>query len=43
VQRYFRRNAPTYMVPAVVDERTSIPRGPNGKYDRTWLRQERAS
>ena len=43
LQRYFRRNAPGYMVPAVVDERTSIPRGPNGKYDRTWLRQERAS
>jgi acyl-CoA ligase (AMP-forming) (exosortase A-associated) len=43
LQRYFRRNAPNYMVPAVVDERNSIPRGPNGKYDRTWLRQERAS
>jgi acyl-CoA synthetase (AMP-forming)/AMP-acid ligase II len=43
LQRYFRRNAPGYMVPAVVDERTSIPRGPNGKYDRTWLREERAS
>jgi acyl-CoA synthetase (AMP-forming)/AMP-acid ligase II len=43
LQRYFRRNAPNYMVPSVVDERSSIPRGPNGKYDRTWLRQERAS
>ena len=43
LHRYFRRNAPSYMVPATVDERTSIPRGPNGKYDRTWLRQERAS
>ena len=43
LHRYFRRNAPSYMVPAIVDERTSIPRGPNGKYDRTWLRQERAS
>jgi acyl-CoA ligase (AMP-forming) (exosortase A-associated) len=43
LRRYFRRNAPNYMVPAVIDERTSIPRGPNGKYDRTWLRRERAS
>ena len=43
LHRYFRHNAPSYMVPTAVDERTSIPRGPNGKYDRTWLRQERAS
>jgi acyl-CoA ligase (AMP-forming) (exosortase A-associated) len=43
LQRHFRRNAPNYMLPAVIDERSTIPRGPNGKYDRTWLRQERAS
>jgi acyl-CoA synthetase (AMP-forming)/AMP-acid ligase II len=40
---FFRRQAPQYMVPATIDVRATIPRGPNGKYDRTWLREELAS
>jgi acyl-CoA ligase (AMP-forming) (exosortase A-associated) len=35
-----RRDLPSYMVPAIVDVRDELPRSPNGKFDRTVLRQE---
>jgi acyl-CoA synthetase (AMP-forming)/AMP-acid ligase II len=37
-----RRDLPLYMVPALVDVRDEIPRSPNGKFDRTLLREELA-
>jgi acyl-CoA ligase (AMP-forming) (exosortase A-associated) len=35
-----RRDLPLYMVPAIVEVRDEIPRSPNGKFDRTLLREE---
>lgn len=35
-----KQRLPLYMVPSEVVERTSIPRSPNGKFDRVLLRQE---
>ena len=35
-----RRNLPAYMVPREVLVRDEIPRSPNGKFDRTLVRQE---
>jgi acyl-CoA ligase (AMP-forming) (exosortase A-associated) len=35
-----RRDLPLYMVPAIVDVRDEIPRSPNGKFDRTLLREQ---
>jgi acyl-CoA synthetase (AMP-forming)/AMP-acid ligase II len=35
-----KRDLPTYMVPSVVEVRDELPRSPNGKFDRTLLRQE---
>ena len=35
-----KQRLPLYMVPSEVIERTSIPRSPNGKFDRVFLRQE---
>lgn len=35
-----RQRLPLYMVPSSVIERPSIPRSPNGKFDRVLLRQE---
>ena len=37
-----RRELPLYMVPATVDVRDEMPRSPNGKFDRTLLREELA-
>jgi acyl-CoA ligase (AMP-forming) (exosortase A-associated) len=37
-----RRDLPLYMVPAIVDVRDEIPRSPNGKFDRTLLREQLA-
>jgi acyl-CoA ligase (AMP-forming) (exosortase A-associated) len=37
-----RPNLPLYMVPAIVVVRDAIPRSPNGKFDRTLLRQQLA-
>ena len=37
-----RRDLPLYMVPATVDVRDEIPRSPNGKFDRTLLREQLA-
>jgi acyl-coenzyme A synthetase/AMP-(fatty) acid ligase len=36
----FRREAPAFMVPAQVAWRTTLPRNPNGKYDRATLALE---
>jgi acyl-CoA ligase (AMP-forming) (exosortase A-associated) len=38
-----KRKLPLYMVPSVVVIRDEIPRSPNGKFDRTRLREELAS
>ncbi len=38
-----KRKLPLYMVPSVVVVRDEIPRSPNGKFDRTMLREELAS
>ena len=35
-----RRELPLYMVPATVHVRDEIPRSPNGKFDRTLLREQ---
>jgi acyl-CoA ligase (AMP-forming) (exosortase A-associated) len=35
-----KRQLPLYMVPSAVLERPSIPRSPNGKFDRVLLREE---
>ena len=35
-----RQRLPLYMVPSEIIERPSIPRSPNGKFDRVLLRQE---
>ncbi len=35
-----KRQLPTYMVPAHIEWRASLPRNPNGKYDRTGLANE---
>jgi acyl-CoA synthetase (AMP-forming)/AMP-acid ligase II len=35
-----RRRLPRYMVPLAVEWRSSLPRNPNGKFDRTLLRRE---
>jgi acyl-CoA ligase (AMP-forming) (exosortase A-associated) len=35
-----RERLPLYMVPSQILERSSIPRSPNGKFDRVLLRQE---
>jgi acyl-CoA ligase (AMP-forming) (exosortase A-associated) len=35
-----RKVLPLYMVPHLVDVRSEIPRSPNGKFDRSGLRQE---
>ena len=40
VIRALRRDLPLYMVPAMVDVRDEIPRSPNGKFDRTLLREQ---
>lgn len=37
-----KQRLPLYMVPTQVIERSSIPRSPNGKFDRVLLRQELA-
>ncbi|MGN6486455.1 MAG: acyl-CoA ligase (AMP-forming), exosortase A system-associated [Devosia sp.] len=37
-----KQRLPLYMVPSEVIERASIPRSPNGKFDRVLLRQELA-
>jgi acyl-CoA ligase (AMP-forming) (exosortase A-associated) len=37
---YCQKNLPTYMVPRKVIFKTSLPRNPNGKFDRVALRQE---
>jgi acyl-CoA ligase (AMP-forming) (exosortase A-associated) len=38
--RTLRRDLPLYMVPAIVDVRDEIPRSPNGKFDRTLIRDQ---
>ncbi|HEY7224958.1 MAG TPA: acyl-CoA ligase (AMP-forming), exosortase A system-associated [Micromonosporaceae bacterium] len=38
-----RRNLPLYMLPRQIAVRSALPRSPNGKFDRTLLRQEHAS
>jgi acyl-CoA ligase (AMP-forming) (exosortase A-associated) len=35
-----RRRLPRYMVPLAIEWRASLPRNPNGKFDRTHLRRE---
>jgi acyl-CoA synthetase (AMP-forming)/AMP-acid ligase II len=35
-----RRRLPRYMVPLAIEWRESLPRNPNGKFDRTLLRRE---
>lgn len=35
-----KRQLPLYMIPSAVIERPSIPRSPNGKFDRVLLREE---
>jgi acyl-CoA synthetase (AMP-forming)/AMP-acid ligase II len=40
VIRALRRDLPLYMVPAMVNVRDEIPRSPNGKFDRTLLREQ---
>jgi acyl-coenzyme A synthetase/AMP-(fatty) acid ligase len=35
-----RRDLPAFMVPAKIDWRVSLPRNPNGKYDRSRLAAE---
>ena len=35
-----RKALPLYMLPKRVDVRPEIPRSPNGKFDRTLLREE---
>ena len=35
-----RRQLPRYMIPAAIVARDSIPKSPNGKYDRVRLRNE---
>ena len=37
---YCREHMPLYMIPARVEWRASLPRNPNGKYDRPLLRAE---
>jgi acyl-CoA synthetase (AMP-forming)/AMP-acid ligase II len=35
-----KKSLPLYMVPREIAVRSSLPRSPNGKFDRTLLRQE---
>jgi len=37
-----KRELPLYMVPSTVDVRAEVPRSPNGKFDRSALREELA-
>jgi acyl-coenzyme A synthetase/AMP-(fatty) acid ligase len=37
---YCRKNLPTFMVPAHIEWRSTLPRNPNGKYDRPLLATE---
>ncbi|MGH8236235.1 MAG: acyl-CoA ligase (AMP-forming), exosortase A system-associated [Steroidobacteraceae bacterium] len=37
---YCRKNLPTFMVPAHIEWRSTLPRNPNGKYDRPLLAAE---
>jgi acyl-CoA synthetase (AMP-forming)/AMP-acid ligase II len=43
LQAELRRTLPLYMVPREVVSRTSLPRSPNGKFDRALLREEHSS
>jgi acyl-CoA synthetase (AMP-forming)/AMP-acid ligase II len=43
LQAELRRSLPLYMVPREVISRPSLPRSPNGKFDRALLRQEHSS
>ncbi|MEU4424427.1 acyl-CoA ligase (AMP-forming), exosortase A system-associated [Actinoplanes sp. NPDC024001] len=36
----FKRELPLFMVPRTIVERPALPRSPNGKFDRTLIRQE---
>ena len=38
-----RRQLPLYMVPSLIEVRADLPRSPNGKFDRSFLRQEMSS
>jgi acyl-CoA ligase (AMP-forming) (exosortase A-associated) len=38
-----RRQLPLYMVPSLIQVRADLPRSPNGKFDRSFLRQEMSS
>jgi acyl-CoA synthetase (AMP-forming)/AMP-acid ligase II len=41
--RELKRDLPTYMVPREIVVRPSLPRSPNGKFDRSLLRSELAA
>jgi acyl-CoA synthetase (AMP-forming)/AMP-acid ligase II len=37
---FCRKNLPTFMIPAHIEWRSTLPRNPNGKYDRPTLAAE---